>query len=160
MQSRQPLKGKNMKPSELRQLIREEIRKIISESSKNKNRIHTFESFLNEAKIPDMSNVPLGAVTSYGEEVGTYQLGETGRGISTVSTLRLYQAQQIADALNKGGFEAEAIQLKGQYYDGYVEVKTPRTYNDIKKMAGIIEDNLGHWLVNSKDERIRDKGRI
>ena len=107
-----------------------------------------------------MSNVRLGAVTSYGEKVGTYKLGETGRGISTVSTLRLYKAEQIADALNKGGFEAEAIQLKGQYYDGYVEVKTPRTYNDIKKMAGIIEDNLGHWLVNSKDERIRNKGRI
>lgn len=122
--------------------------------------VHTYVEFLNESKIPDMSNVPLGAVTSYGEEVRKWELGETGRGISKVSTLRLHQAEQIADALNKGGFEAEAIQLKGQYYDGYVEVKTPRTYNDIKKMAGIIEDNLGHWLVNSKDERIRDKGRI
>ena len=122
--------------------------------------LHTFESFLNESKIPDMSNVPLGSMTSYGEEVKKWELGETGRDISKVSTLRLHQAEQIADALNKGGFEAEAIQLKGKYYDGYVEVKTPRTYNDIKKMAGIIEDNLGHWLVNSKDERIRDKGRI
>ena len=115
---------------------------------------------INEAQIPDMSNVPLGAMTSYGEKVRTHELGETGRDISTVSTLRLHQAEQIADALNKDGFEAKAIQLKGQYYDGYVEIKTPRTYNDIKKMAGIIEDNLGHWLVNSKDERIRDTGRI
>ena len=132
-----------MKASELRKLIREEISKV-----------------LNEAKIPDMSNVSLGAVTSYGETVGKWELNKTGEDISTVSTLRLHQAEQIANALNKGGFEAEAIQLKGQYYDGYVKVKTPGSYDDIKKMAGIIEDNLGHWLVNSKDERIRDKGRI
>lgn len=122
--------------------------------------IKLFEAFVNEANIPNMENVPLGAITSYGEKVRTWDLGETGRGISTVLSLRLQQAEKIAVALNKGGFKAEAIQLKGEYYDGYVEVKTPRSYNDIKKMAGIIEDNLGHWLVNSKDERIRDKGRI
>jgi len=38
--------------------------------------LHTYEEFLNESKIPDMSNVPLGAVTSYGEEVGKWELGE------------------------------------------------------------------------------------
>lgn len=125
--------------------------------------IKLFEAFVNslsEANIPSMVNVPLGSITSYGEMVGKWELGQTGRGISTISTLRFYQAENIAKALNKGGFEAEAKMLKGMYYDGYVEIKTPKAHDDIKKMAGIIEDNLGHWLVNSKDERIRNKGKI
>lgn len=31
--------------------------------------IKTFESLLNEASIPNMENVPLGSMTSYGEQV-------------------------------------------------------------------------------------------
>ena len=48
----------------------------------------------------------------------------------------------------------------GSYYDGLLNIDIPKTPKDIKRMAIVIEDNLGHWLVNDKDERIREVGRV
>jgi hypothetical protein len=41
-----------------------------------------------------------------------------------------------------------------------VYIKAPRTYDDIIKMAGIIEDKLGHLLVNDNGERVRKTGKL
>jgi hypothetical protein len=119
--------------------------------------IKTFDSFLNE-KI-DMSKARLGQATSYGTEVGEYTY-TIRNGMIELSTLKFSEAKPIADDLIAAGFDAEAKQVRGTYYDGYVHIKAPRTHNDIVKMAGIIEDHLGHILVNDDGKRVRETGKL
>jgi len=82
-----------MKQSELRQLIREEVHKIISESSKNKNRKYTFESFLNEG--------------SDGGWKGTYIYRKEDKKEFAVTDFKNYGSYQELFAKAKDGEEVE-----------------------------------------------------
>jgi hypothetical protein len=139
-----------MKKSEFRKLIREEISKVLKPK-------HNYQNSLNE-KI-DMSKAELGQITPYGTEVSTYTYN-LQNGLIELSTLKFNEAKSIADSLNGAGFDAEAKQVRGIYYDGYVHVTAPKTHNDIKKMAGVIEDKLGHLLVNGDGERVSKTGKL
>jgi len=119
--------------------------------------IKTFESFISE-KI-DMSKAEIGQVTPYGEGVRTRSYGlKDGR--LELSTLKFHEAKSVADKLKAAGFEAEAEQVRGADYDGYVHVTPPKAHDDIKKMAGIIEDTLGNILVNGDEKRVRETGEL
>ena len=122
-----------------------------------KQYIKSFEEFINE-KI-DMSNAKIGQIHSYGEEVLTRTYG-LKNGIVELGTLKFQQAKSIAKELKAAGFDAEALQVRGEYHDGYVHVKAPRDHDDIKEMAGIIEDILGHILVNDEEKRVRETGKL
>jgi len=119
--------------------------------------LQTFESFLNE-KI-DMSKARVGQVSPYGEEVGNWSYS-IKNGVLELSTLKFHQAQSIANELKVAGFDAEAKQVRGTYYDGYVHVKAPKTHDDIVKMASVIEDSLGHILINGDEKRVRETGKL
>ena len=141
-----------MKKYELKQIIREEISNIL----KPKHNTY-YQNILNE-KI-DMSQAELGQITPYGTKVSTYTYG-LRNGLIELSTLKFNEAKSIADVLSADGFDAEAKQVRGIYYDWYVYSKAPRTHDDIIKMAGIIEDKLGHLLVNDNGKRVRKTGKL
>jgi hypothetical protein len=141
-----------MKKYELKQIIREEISNIL----KPKHNTY-YQNILNE-KI-DMSQAELGQITPYGTKVSTYTYG-LRNGLIELSTLKFNEAKSIADDSSAAGFDAEAKQVRGIYYDGYVYIKAPRTHDDIIKMAGIIEDKLGHLLVNDNGKRVRKTGKL
>ncbi len=120
--------------------------------------IHTFESFLNEGKKPvDMSRVDLGAIVN-GHEVSTVTLLNY-RDHLEIGTIMFGEAEEIAKALNAAGFDAKAKKLS-TYYNGSVEIQIPPTGDKTKEMAGIIEDVVGHHLVNDDEKRIRLTGKI
>ena len=122
-----------------------------------KQYIQSFEGFINE-KI-DMSNAKIGQIHSYGEKVLTRTYG-LKNGILELGTLKFPEAQSIAKELKAAKFDAEAHQVKGAYYDGYVHVKAPRTHDDIVKMASVIEDTIGHILVDDNKKRVRETGKL
>ena len=120
--------------------------------------IHTFESFLNEgAKSIDMSKVEIGSIVN-GHEVSAITLMNY-RDHLEIGTIMFDEANKIAKALNAGGFEAKAKKLP-TYYNGSVEIQIPPSGDQAKKMAGIIEDVMGHHLVNDDEKRIRITGNL
>jgi hypothetical protein len=130
-----------MKKSELKQIIKEEINKVLNEVNLEKYKI--------------------GDITPYGETVRSHQIRVTNNGKTiSLSTLKFSEAENIANKLNEKGFKAEAFQVKGIYYDGFLSIENPKAHDDLKKIAAIIEDILGHIIVNDDNERIREKGRI
>lgn len=130
-----------MKKTKLKQIIKEEVSKILNEI--------------------DLEKYKIGDITPYGEQVLSFQIRVTNNGKTiSLSTLKFSEAENVANMLNKNGFEAKASQVKGIYYDGFLDIVNPRTHDDLIKMATIIEDTIGHIIVNEKNERIREKGEI
>lgn len=130
-----------MKKSKLQQIIKEEVSKILNEINLEKYKI--------------------GDITPYGEQVRSFQIRVTNNGKTILlSTLKFSEAENIANKLNEKGFKAEASQVKGIYYDGFLNIVNPITHDKLTKMAAIIEDTIGHIIVNDDNERIREKGRI
>jgi len=128
--------------------------------------LKTFESFLNEAakeevneKI-DMSNAKVGQTLSYGEQVRNRTYGLLQNGMMELGTLKFREAQSLAKELKAAGFDAEALQVRGEYHDGYVHVKAPRAHDDIQRLAGVIEDTLGNILISADEKRVRETGKL
>jgi len=120
--------------------------------------LHTFESFLNEGKkLVDMSRIELGEVVN-GHEVSTITLLNY-RDHLEIGTIMFDEAEEIAKALNSAGFDAKAKKLP-TYYNGSVEIQTPPAGDKTKKMAEVIEDVVGHHLVDDDEKRIRLTGKI
>jgi hypothetical protein len=73
---------------------------------------------------------------------------------------------KVGNSLNEDDYQytagvddAKAKKLS-TYYNGSVEIQIPPTGVKTKEMAGIIEDVVGHHLVNDEEKRIRLTGKI
>lgn len=115
----------------------------------------------NESKNFDMTKAKAGDIAPWGEMIRNFPYGLLSSGKLELSTLKYWEAQSIANALKAAGFDAEALQVRGEYHDGFVHiVNLPKAHDDIIKMAEIIEDELGHILVNSSGKRVSKTGRL
>lgn len=104
-----------------------------------------------------MTNVPIGAIVD-NHIVGEVYL-HVHKDFVRIETIMFNDAKSLTDALNKAGFYAKSIKLP-RYYNGAVEIKTPPIGHETIKMAEIIEDMMGHHLVDNNQKRIRFTGEI
>jgi hypothetical protein len=104
--------------------------------------ITDFEKFLNES-------------SESGWHYGTMPNG----GIE-IATLRFREATDIVKKLTDAGFDAQALQSRGMYYDGFIHINPPNTHDEIVAMAKIIEDHLESPLINQDGKRPAQTGKI
>ena len=104
--------------------------------------INTFEEFLTESSE------------------GGWNYGTMPNGGIEIATLRFREATDIAKKLTAAGFDAEALQSRGMYYDGFLHINPPNTHDEIVAMAKIIEDHLESPLINRDGKRPAKTGKI
>ena len=123
--------------------------------------IKLFEQFVNESQNFDIAKAKAGDVTPWGDLVTNWGYGLLRSGELELSSLSYFKATNIANALKAAGFDAEALQVRGVYYDGYVHISNlPKAQPDIMGMTEIIEGILNHILVNDRGQRVSKTGKL
>jgi hypothetical protein len=80
-------------------------------------------------------------------------------GIVEISTLKYHEAVAIVKKLKDSGFNVEAQQVRGIYFDGFVHIKPPKLHDEIVKLFKIIEDYLGSD-IGSNGNRPSKTGKL